>query len=255
MPKSVRRARDLISLIFVLCFSSTQAAGTNYEGLWWNPNESGWGVTLTHQGSTIFGTWFIYGPDGKPFWVSATLRQVGVLATFSGPLYRTTGTPYSTPGFNPGETKGVIAGTATASFQATNRLSLTYTVDGVASAASLTRQTLTSIGIDGVYTGLTIGVGAFDTDQTTFTVTTALDGTFFLEQASFISGTCRFSGSSAQVGSRIAASGTYQCSNFSSGTWTSDDLTLFDGLYLLGTFTLRNGSTISFRNFMAVKFK
>ncbi|HEY2629061.1 MAG TPA: hypothetical protein VGI57_08030, partial [Usitatibacter sp.] len=43
--------------------------GTNYQGLWWNPNESGWGVNLTHQADTLFATWFTYDLDGKGMWL------------------------------------------------------------------------------------------------------------------------------------------------------------------------------------------
>ena len=36
------------------------ARATNYQDLWWNPAESGWGVNFTHQGDIIFATWFTY---------------------------------------------------------------------------------------------------------------------------------------------------------------------------------------------------
>jgi hypothetical protein len=31
---------------------------TNFQDLWWNPSESGWGINLTHQGTRIFASWF-----------------------------------------------------------------------------------------------------------------------------------------------------------------------------------------------------
>jgi len=38
---------------------------TNYTALWWNPAENGWGLNISHQGNTLFGTLYTYGPDGK----------------------------------------------------------------------------------------------------------------------------------------------------------------------------------------------
>src|SRR5215468_5387922 len=50
------------------------AAATNYQDLWWaSPagSEQGWGVNLTHQGDTIFATWFTYDANGTPMWLAA----------------------------------------------------------------------------------------------------------------------------------------------------------------------------------------
>ena len=47
----------------------------NYQDLWWAApagSESGWGVNLTHQGDTIFATWFTYDLDRTPLWLSVT---------------------------------------------------------------------------------------------------------------------------------------------------------------------------------------
>ncbi len=40
----------------------------NYTDLWWNPEESGWGINFTHQGEILFATLFTYGADGEPDW-------------------------------------------------------------------------------------------------------------------------------------------------------------------------------------------
>jgi hypothetical protein len=34
--------------------------------LWINPSESGWGISVYHQGATLFASLFVYGPDGQP---------------------------------------------------------------------------------------------------------------------------------------------------------------------------------------------
>src|SRR5213078_4509512 len=73
------------------------ALATNYQDLWWavpGGSESGWGVNLTHQGDTIFATWFTYDLDRTPLWLSVTAPKTAA-GTYSGTLYRTTG-----PAFN-----------------------------------------------------------------------------------------------------------------------------------------------------------
>jgi hypothetical protein len=42
--------------------AGSRAAQTNYQDMWWNPAESGWGVNLTHQGDILFATLFTYAP-------------------------------------------------------------------------------------------------------------------------------------------------------------------------------------------------
>src|SRR5437588_159685 len=66
----------------------------NGTELWLNPAESGWGLYIDHQGDTLFATLFVYGPDGKPRWYSASgLTGDG---TYSGALFESTGTPIRT---------------------------------------------------------------------------------------------------------------------------------------------------------------
>ena len=73
--------KQLAALAFALlvpAFASAQynsyrayAAGTapSYEGLWWNASESGWGLSVAHQGDTIFAVWYTFDRDGSPMWL------------------------------------------------------------------------------------------------------------------------------------------------------------------------------------------
>jgi hypothetical protein len=63
---------------------------TNYTDLWWNPNESGWGINLAHQGDTIFAAWYTYAVDGTPMWLVVTAVKTGP-GIYEGDLYHTTG--------------------------------------------------------------------------------------------------------------------------------------------------------------------
>ena len=55
--------------------SESRAALGNYQDLWWNPAESGWGINLAHQGDTIVATWSTYGADGKPLNVKGVVAN------------------------------------------------------------------------------------------------------------------------------------------------------------------------------------
>jgi len=41
----------------------------NATGLWYNPDESGWGLSLTEQGSTTFAAYYTYDNAGEPTWL------------------------------------------------------------------------------------------------------------------------------------------------------------------------------------------
>ncbi len=114
----------------------------NFQGLWWaSPpfSESGWGINLNHQGTTIFATWFTYGLDGKPTWfvVSATSTPAAP-NTFSGNLFTGTGPPFSA--FDPSKVMAVQVGTVTFTFTDINTATFAYTVNGIAQQKVITRE-------------------------------------------------------------------------------------------------------------------
>ena len=63
------------------------ASGADVSDLWWNPSESGWGMQLVQQATTVFATIFVYDTHGIPIWYTATLNFLGVDP--SGALART----------------------------------------------------------------------------------------------------------------------------------------------------------------------
>jgi len=120
---------------------------TNFQDLWWASGgaESGWGVNLTQQGTTIFATWFTYDANGNPLWMSATAPQTAP-NTFSGTLYLTGGPAFNAVPFNPALVTRTAVGLATFKFTNGNAGTFTYIVDfgdGVHKATqtkSITRQ-------------------------------------------------------------------------------------------------------------------
>jgi serine protease len=118
------------------------ASASNYQDLWWAApagSESGWGINLTHQGDTIFATWFTYDVDNSPMWlvVTATKTAPGV---YTGTLYRTTGPAFNSVPFNPALVAITAVGTSTLAFANGNAATFAYSVNGVAQAKQITRE-------------------------------------------------------------------------------------------------------------------
>lgn len=45
----------------------------DYTGIWYNPDASGWGVTLSQSDFFIFATFFVYDKEGKPVWYTSEM--------------------------------------------------------------------------------------------------------------------------------------------------------------------------------------
>ncbi len=103
---------------------------TNYQDLWWAAGglESGWGVNLTQQGTTIFATWFTYDVNRNPLWYSATASQ-GAPGTFSGALIKTSGPAFSATPFDGSTVQRTNVGTVTFTFSDGNTGNFSYVVN------------------------------------------------------------------------------------------------------------------------------
>lgn len=75
--------------------SGSRATVANLTDLWWNPAESGWGLSILHQGTQIYAAWYTHDADGTPAWMTALMdRQPD--GTFRGALSRAaSGTPFN----------------------------------------------------------------------------------------------------------------------------------------------------------------
>ena len=121
------------------------AAATNYQDLWWNPAEAGWGVNFTHQGDVIFATWFTYDGAGKPWWLIAELRQTGA-GVYGGKVSTVKGPAFDAVPFDAGKVVETVVGEATVSFADGNHGSFAYTVNGTTQAKAVTRQVFAAPG-------------------------------------------------------------------------------------------------------------
>lgn len=123
------------------------APGDNVTGLWWNAAESGWGLSLNHQGSMLFGALFTYSADGSGMWLVMTAGQRQADGSFSGTLYQTTGPAFKASPFLPlggGVGSVTVVGTMRVAFADRNRATLTYSYNGVSVTKSITPQVFSS---------------------------------------------------------------------------------------------------------------
>ena len=142
--------RNISRMVFstpTTCNWSTtdRSSATNYQDLWWDPDESGWGVNVTHQGNNIFATLFTYDASGKGLWLSLSNgARVGSSRTYSGTLHRTTGPAFNSTAWAATPIGYTEVGTMSFTFHNGNSGTLTYTVNGVPVTKSIQRLTFSS---------------------------------------------------------------------------------------------------------------
>lgn len=141
-------------------------AGTapSYEGLWWNAAESGWGVSVAHQGDVLFAVWYTYDHDGSPLWLvmpdAALVDQnemdmMGMMEmsmmgmnrgapTYTGTLYRTTGPAFSAATFDRRAVGVTPVGMGTFQFKGADSGVFAYTVGDHSSAKDISRMAFAS---------------------------------------------------------------------------------------------------------------
>ncbi|CAN5173994.1 hypothetical protein BH11PSE11_BH11PSE11_36250 [soil metagenome] len=121
------------------CNVAASAPPSPYTGLWWKADESGWGMSLTQQGSTIFVAWYAYDGAGNPTWyVMSACALTG--STCSGTIYSVSGGTSPVVPWN-GEGKLVkTAGSGTISFSGNDAANFSYTLNNVTSSRAITRQ-------------------------------------------------------------------------------------------------------------------
>jgi hypothetical protein len=91
--------------------------GTDWTDIWFNPNESGWGLSVTQHGNNIFGVWFTYSSHGLPTWYAISGGTFSSSGEFSGAMYHVSGpTPFGSTPFDSSQVHATQVGTASISF-------------------------------------------------------------------------------------------------------------------------------------------
>jgi hypothetical protein len=125
--------------------TASRASATNYQDLWWNAAESGWGLNVTHQDNTLFATLFTYDASGKGLWLVMSGGQRQSDGSYSGDLFRTSGPAFNANPFTPiGAGNVTTVGTMRLRFSDGLNGTLTYTYNGASVTKSITRQVFSS---------------------------------------------------------------------------------------------------------------
>ncbi len=128
-------------------FSGTNRTfNDNYQDLWWNPNESGWGINVSHQSDIVFASLFTYDAQGKAMWLFLSRGDLvtGTASTdsFAGALYRATGPNFDAVPFTAITAANLTqVGNMRFDFTDGNTGTLTYDVNGISVTKNIQRQT------------------------------------------------------------------------------------------------------------------
>lgn len=219
------------SLLVAICCLCSPAQSTSFStdqsDLWWNPNESGWGIQLVQRGSVIFATMFVYDQNKNPVWYTAALNAQAGPFTWSGDLIATSGPGFGTMPFNPGTVTRGKVGTMTWTAQTVTSGTLTYSVGDIAISKNLVRQLLALDDFSGHYggglhqsttgcfnpafNGTTENIGILNITQNGTAIT--------LQSFPYTGGSCSFPGTLSQAGQMGSVTGSYTCSDGESGTF------------------------------------
>jgi hypothetical protein len=214
--------------------------------LWWNSQESGWGVNIIHQSNVMFLTFFVYGPDGRARWYVGPETRCGgaprdMEQVCTGPLYETSGPVVSTA-FDPGAVQRRLVGDVTFLYRRPYGGTLNYRIDGVGTGRFVRRQTWALADLSGEYHLMRVA-GANRRPQTgcAEVPTTFRDlGTVIVEHSgssvrlATVPGPwprCEYTGTYSQEGRMGHITGSFTCtandssgSSAESGTFTLDEV-------------------------------
>jgi hypothetical protein len=119
-----------------------RATATNYQDLWWNPAEPGWGVNVTHQGDIVFATLFTYDAGGQGKWFVLSNGAKTGMGTYSGALFSTTAGAFNASPWVPAIPTAV--GTMAFAFTSGNAGTLSYSVNGASVTKAIQREVFSS---------------------------------------------------------------------------------------------------------------
>ncbi len=138
--KSLRTLLALAAAAAALQASAQSTPATNFTDMWWNPAESGWGISFAQHTATnqAFAVWYTYDPraqdtttaattDFVPLWFAMPGGTWITPRTFTGNLYVTIGSPYRAQ-WNPGAHSAQPVGTFTFAFTDNDNGTFSYNV-------------------------------------------------------------------------------------------------------------------------------
>lgn len=139
----MRKALAAALLAAALPVAAQSVPNANYTDMWWNPTESGWGVSfMQHNGSNqAYATWYTYDArqqdtttgQYRPLWIVMSGGTWTSPNTITGRAYVLNGTPFNQSGSNRRQTE---VGTMTFTFSDTSNGTFTYNISPPAGLAA-----------------------------------------------------------------------------------------------------------------------
>ena len=127
----------------LLCRASDDSSrqfASNYSDVWWGgPEQSGWGLFITHVDDDLFAIWYTYDLDREPLFLSLlTARQAD--GRFTGQVFRQAdGVPFDQINGQPPSAGAQAIGEVNFSFSDGGHGSFSYQIDGVSQTRAIER--------------------------------------------------------------------------------------------------------------------
>jgi hypothetical protein len=250
------------ALVAALSLQAT-AAPSDYSDLWWNPQESGWGMNIVQQGDTAFVTLFVYDPDGRPTWYVATnaaryAEDASGNPAFRGLLYKTMG-PWQGGPFDPSKVSLQIVGDIVIEPRAGGKLEIEYYAAGARVNKIVQRQTFGQPDLGANYHGsfrlrqATPAGVPYGTAEYAAEVLLHLEGSDAFLRVTEISSRCEYRGQRAAAGRFATISGRYECADGESGSFEIADFEVTQHA-ISGYLRLRNETRHQNGRFAAARY-
>jgi hypothetical protein len=221
-------------------FSIDTSSASPLTGLWWNANESGWGVTITQQSERVFVAMYVYDAVGNPVWYSMSCTVSG--ANCAGDFLKVKGgTPPTVP-WNASALSVTKVGSMTLQFVSNDAGSMSYTLDGLSNTRQITRTVFgppppVIPGLAGIWFGSIIETrsnctqsqnngGRATYGQYDISMGVGSTGALNISLAGVTGLQCSYSGNFTTNGARLFASGGLSCNDGKRGTWQSTNVAI-----------------------------
>jgi len=228
------KIKSLLFASVLLCANTFAASTTNMADQWGVASESGWGLSIQQQASTLFINMFVYDQAGQPTWFIGAVTPgapaaVGHL-TFTGDWFKVNGTFYGSPWNQPAAQINKV-GTIVFDADSVTTANLTYSVNGVTVNKRVERELWSYEDYNGSYLGgLVYNVSNCGTsngnyeDAGAVQITQTGNTSMTIVANQGLSGTCTYSGTYSQLGHMGALAGVFACTNGSGGTFEAFEM-------------------------------
>lgn len=121
----------------VVHFFEAQLA-VDLSGLWWQPDQPGWGLSIAMQGGRPLPAWYSYDVNGRPLWLLGEAMTRGADGVWRGALLRYRGTPFAQIRGD-AAAQGTLAGNLTLALRDDGALDFGWSLEGVSGQQRIER--------------------------------------------------------------------------------------------------------------------